>query len=142
MQLRSATVSGLVSIEELLREGSLPTAGVAEHLANFIVADDVENVIGCGGIEYHGDFALIRSIAVASHMRGSGIGNAIVSLLLAECTRRAVQAVALRTMTTDSYFARHGFSRVAVDDVPGPLLSSAQFTGVCPASAIVMLKRL
>lgn len=140
MQLRAAAVSDLISIESLLRVSDLPVAGVAEHLPNFIVAVDAQGVIACGGIEYYGNFALIRSIAVAAQARGGGLGKAIVSRLLTECLSRAVEAVALRTTTAESYFSRQGFVRIELGDVPGPLLSSGQFAGVCPASAIVMLK--
>ncbi|MGT0249294.1 arsenic resistance N-acetyltransferase ArsN2 [Burkholderia pyrrocinia] len=140
MQLRTAAPSDLVSIEALLRASDLPVAGVAEHLSNFTVAVDDRTVIACGGIEHYGNFALIRSIAVAAQARGGGLGKTIVSRLLAECRSRAVEAVALRTTTAERYFARQGFVRITLGDVPGPLLSSGQFAGVCPASAAIMLK--
>lgn len=140
MSLRAAVVSDLASIEALLRASDLPVAGVAEHLPNFMVAVDAQGIVACGGIEYHGNFALIRSIAVAAQARGGGLGKTIVSRLLAACLGRAVEAVALRTTTAERYFARQGFVRIALSDVPGPLLSSGQFAGVCPASATVMLK--
>ncbi|AKM02558.1 arsenic resistance N-acetyltransferase ArsN2 [Burkholderia pyrrocinia] len=142
MQLRAAAVSDLIPIESLLRASDLPVAGVAEYLPNFIVAVDARSVIACGGIEYHGNFALIRSIAVAAQARGRGLGKTIVSRLLAECRGRAIEAVALRTTTAENYFAGQGFVRVTFGDVPRPLLSSGQFAGVCPASATVMLKVL
>ena len=142
MQLRSAGLSDLASIEALLRVSDLPTAGVEEHLGNFIVAVEHSAVVACGGVEYHGKYALIRSVAVAEHARGSGLGKAIVSRLLTECRSRAVQSAALLTTTAERYFAEHGFVRVARDEAPYPLLASSQFQGVCPGSAIVMLKVL
>ncbi|WGY70482.1 GNAT family N-acetyltransferase [Burkholderia cepacia] len=141
MQLRAAAVSNLTSIEALLRASDLPVAGVADHLPNFIVAVDADGMTACGGIEYHGNFALIRSIAVAEGARGNGLGKAVVSRLLDACRGRAVEAIVLRTTTAETYFARLGFVRIALGDVPGPLLSSGQFAGVCPASATVMLLR-
>ncbi|WP_244137240.1 arsenic resistance N-acetyltransferase ArsN2 [Burkholderia pyrrocinia] len=140
MQLRAAAASDRVSIEALLRASDLPVAGVADHLPNFTVAVDARTIIACGGIEHYGNFALIRSIAVAAQARGGGLGKTIVSRLLAECRSRAVEAVALRTTTAERYFARQGFVRIMLSDVPGPLLSSGQFAGVCPASAAIMLK--
>ncbi|KVG39711.1 GCN5 family acetyltransferase [Burkholderia ubonensis] len=139
MQFRSAAVSDLVSIEALLRASGLPTAGVAEHLTNFIVATDAENVVGCGGLEYHGDFALIRSIAVASEAKGNGLGKSIISRLLAECRARSVRSIGLLTTTAEDYFAGLGFVVIARKDVPGPLLASSQFQGVCPDAATTML---
>lgn len=142
MQLRSANASDLASIEALLQASGLPIAGVVEHLANFVVAMEYPNAVACGGIEYHGEFALVRSIAVAEPARGSGLGKAILSHLLSECRTHAVRAVALLTTTAESYFADNGFVRVSRDEVPHPLLESGQFQGVCPASATTMLLAL
>ncbi len=139
MHLRSATVSDLTSIEELLRVCSLPTAGIAEHLTHFIVADDSRGLLACGGIEYYERYALIRSIAVAERARSAGLGKAIVSRLLAECRTRAVQSIGLLTTTAEDYFAAQGFVSVARSDVPDALLASSQFQGVCPGSATAML---
>lgn len=142
MNLRSAAVSDLASIEALLRVSGLPTMGVAEHLAQFIVAVESSGVVACGGIEYHGSFALIRSVAVAKHARGSGLGKTIVSHLLTACRTHAVQSVGLLTTTAENYFAAHGFVRVTRNEMPQPLLASSQFQGVCPGSAAAMLKAL
>ncbi|HHY6927878.1 TPA: arsenic resistance N-acetyltransferase ArsN2 [Burkholderia ambifaria] len=139
MHLRSAALSDLPSIEALLRASNLPTAGVAEHLGNFVVLADSLDVMGCGGIEYHGDFALIRSVAVVSHAHGNGFGSAIVERLIAACRARSVRSIGLLTTTAEDYFAGFGFVPVAREDVPGPLLASSQFRGVCPEAAIAML---
>ena len=139
MHIRSANASDLASIEALLQTNGLPAAGVAEHLANFAVAEEYPDVVACGGIEYHGEFALIRSIAVAEHVRGSGLGRAILSHLLSECRTHMVRSVTLLTTTAESYFANNGFVRVSRNEVPRPLLASSQFQGVCPASATAML---
>ncbi|TGN94144.1 GNAT family N-acetyltransferase [Burkholderia sp. USMB20] len=139
MQLRSAALSDLAAIEALLRASNLPTAGVAEHLENFIVLADPPALTGCGGMEYHGDFVLIRSIAVAPRAQGSGVGRAIVARLIATCRARSVHAIGLLTTTAEDYFAGFGFVRVAREDVPRPLLASSQFQGVCPDAATAML---
>ncbi|MCI3973873.1 MULTISPECIES: arsenic resistance N-acetyltransferase ArsN2 [Burkholderia] len=115
---------------------------ISVSLTNFVVVVNSQGLVACGGIEFHGNFALIRSIAVAEQARGAGVGKAIVSRLLAQCRSRAVEAVALLTTTAEDYFAKEGFMRVARNDVPHLLLASSQFQGVCPGSATVMLKVL
>ncbi|NIF43939.1 GNAT family N-acetyltransferase [Burkholderia sp. Tr-862] len=139
MQLRSAALSDLASIEALLRASNLPTAGVAEHLGNFVVLANPPDLIGCGGIEYHEDCALIRSVAIVSHARGNDLGSAIVERLIAACRARSVRSIGLLTTTAEDYFAGFGFVPVARQDVPGPLLASSQFRGVCPQTATAML---
>nr|WP_230957362.1 GNAT family N-acetyltransferase [Burkholderia territorii] len=100
---------------------------------------DPHGVSGCGGLEYHGDFALVRSIAVAPAARGHGVGRAIVARLIATCRARQVHSIGLLTTTAEDYFAGFGFVRVARDDVPRPLLASSQFQRVCPDTATAML---
>ncbi|KWF81010.1 GCN5 family acetyltransferase [Burkholderia diffusa] len=139
MQLRSAVSSDLAAIEALLRASNLPVAGVAEHLEHFVVRVDPLGLSGCGGLEYHGDFALIRSIAVAPATQGNGVGRAIVARLIATCRARSVRSIGLLTTTAEDYFAGFGFVRVTRDDVPRPLLASSQFQRVCPDTATAML---
>lgn len=142
MHLRSAVASDLAAIEALLEANNLPTDGVAAHLTDFVVGVGPRGTAACGGVEYYADFALMRSIAVARGARGAGLGKAIVAYLLAECRTRAIQSVALLTTTAEHYFVDQGFVPVARDEVPRPLLASGQFRGLCPASAITMLKVL
>lgn len=142
MHLRSAVASDLPAIQALLEAEDLPTIGVAEHLAEFVVGKESSGIIACGGVEYYADLALLRSIVVARNARGAGLGKTIVDHLLAECRTRGIRSVALLTTTAEHYFAGHGFAAVARDEVPQPLLASSQFRGVCPESAVSMLKVL
>jgi amino-acid N-acetyltransferase len=137
--IRQAIESDLTSIEALLRASGLPTEGVAVYLPHFVVADAASGIVGCGGIEFHGCHALIRSIAVVEHARRAGVGRMLVARLLAACRERAVRSVGLLTTTAEDYFAGQGFVRIAREDVPAPLLASSQFQGVCPGSAVAML---
>lgn len=137
--VRQATESDLASIEALLRASGLPTEGVVLCLPHFVVADAASGIVGCGGIEFHGRHALVRSIAVVEHARRAGVGRMLVARLLAQCRARAVRSIGLLTTTAEDYFAGHGFVRIARKDVPEPLLASSQFQGVCPGSAVAML---
>ncbi|MDN7874947.1 arsenic resistance N-acetyltransferase ArsN2 [Burkholderia aenigmatica] len=139
MEIRPATVDDLASIEALLHQCGLPVIGVSDHLQNFVVAMDGSTMCGCGGIERYDDAALLRSIAVAEHARDAGLGQRIVSRLVAACHLLQVQSLVLLTTTAEDYFARLGFVCVARDDVPHLVRTSSQFQGVCPGSAVSML---
>ena len=54
----------------------------------------------------------------------------------------AVPAPFLLTTTAGSIFRRFGFERIARAEVPAGVQRSAEFTSACPASAVVMRKRL
>ena len=142
MEIRPATVDDLASLEALLCQCGLPVVGVSDHLQNFMVAIENSTVCGCGGVEHYGDAALLRSIAVAEHARDSGLGQSIVSQLVATCHARHVRALVFLTTTAEAYFTRHGFVRIARGDVPPLVLASSQFQGVCTGSAVSMLRVL
>ncbi|MGU3777940.1 arsenic resistance N-acetyltransferase ArsN2 [Burkholderia metallica] len=142
MDIRPATVDDLAPIETLLRQCSLPVVGVSDHLHNFVVAMEGSTMCGCGGLEHYGDAALLRSVAVAKHARDSGLGQRIVSRLVAACHSLQVRLLVLLTTTAEHYFTVQGFVRVARDDVPPLVLASSQFQGVCPGSAVSMVRIL
>ncbi|MBU9512553.1 arsenic resistance N-acetyltransferase ArsN2 [Burkholderia multivorans] len=142
MDIRPATVADLASIERLLLQCDLPIIGASDHLHNFVVAIDGSTMCGCGGVEHYGEAALLRSIAVAEHVRDAGLGRAIVSQLIARSRAWNVRSMVLLTTTAAGYFAHLGFERITRDQVPASVLVSSQFQGACPTSAGAMLKEL
>jgi amino-acid N-acetyltransferase len=55
---------------------------------------------------------------------------------------RPEEALYLLTTTAEGYFPKLGFERISRGDVPASIQASVEFTSACPASAIVMCKRL
>lgn len=136
--LRQATPADWPAIETLLQAHGLPTAGAQDHLATFVIAQSGPDIVGCAGVEPHGDVALLRSVAVAPGRHRQGIGRTMVSLVLEEARRRNFKAVYLLTTTARDYFAGHGFALVDRAAAPAALHRSAEFRGACPASADLM----
>lgn len=135
---RPATVADWVAIERLLRECDLPIAGARDHLASFLVFDRANELSGCAGLEHYGEIGLLRSVAIAPHMRRQGLAEALVRAQLAVAAARGMHSVYLLTTTAHDYFARLGFVDVPRDDAPQVLQGSAEFRGACPASATLM----
>ena len=142
MNVRLAVSHDAPAVTALLEQAALPTVGVAEHLHEFVVAEDDEGVVGVIGRETYGDVALLRSAVVHERARGSGIGAQLVHALEAAAREAQVRALVLLTTTADQWFPRFGYEVITRDAVPDALLASAEFRGACPASAIVMRKRL
>ena len=140
-RLRRASADDLGVIRELLTSAGLPLAGVAEHVADFIVAGD-ERLVACAAIERYGSAGLLRSVAVTARSRGTGIGRALVTACLAKARNQGVAQVVLLTETAEDYFARLEFSRIARDEVPEAVRASAEFRGACPESAVAMIREL
>jgi arsenate reductase len=126
-----------------LREAGLPTGDLAEPGRRFFAYDALDGTrLGYGGIEPLGADALLRSLVVLPAARRQGAGAGIVALL----QRQAFDAGARRAwvLTTDAaaYFERAGYQPVASDAAPAAVLATRQATGLCPASAVLLQRKL
>ena len=140
--LRPARDADWDAIRALLEANALPLAGAREHLAHFVVADRDGAVLGCAAIERHGDAALLRSVAVAPGSQGHGVGERLVRALLADAPGQGMHALYLLTTTAAGWFPRFGFAPVPREAAPPALRASAEFQGACPASAVLMARRV
>lgn len=98
--------------------------------------------VGAAGLEVYGDAALLRSAVVDASRRGGGLGNGLVSALLAHAGSRGVREIYLLTTTAEDYFPRFGFTRVGREAVSPAVRASEEFRGACPDSAVAMRKVL
>lgn len=138
MALRPAAPSDWPAIEKLLSTAELPLDGARDHIDHFFVGQ-IDGELKCaGGLEVYGAAALLRSIAVASDVRGRGCGRQLVDRLTQECEQLGVTSLYLLTTTAQSYFSRMGFAVVDRAEIPTPLRRSREFQGACPASATAM----
>src|SRR5688572_26330110 len=143
--LRAATGDDLPAIERLLVSSGLPTAGVAEALASFVVAESGQGkrIVGVIGLELCCDeYALLRSAAVEPDWRGTGLGRRLVMHLIADAESRGIKALYLLTTTAERYFPSFGFVPTTRDAVPHEVKQSVEFREACPASATVMALEL
>lgn len=140
--LRSARPADQGAIETLLSRLELPTAGVAEWLDRFLVAEHEGAIVGAAGVELYGDGALLRSVAVDPAWRGSGVARALVDRALDVAQTAGAREIFLLTTTAEHYFPRLGFACISRDDVPAPVQTSVEFRGACPASAVAMRRTL
>jgi amino-acid N-acetyltransferase len=142
LRIRSAVPADLARIEALLGDNGLPLAGVRESLDSFVVAESAGALVGVGGLQLCCDDALLRSVAVAQHARGSGVGRAIVTRLIADAEARGLRGLYLLTETAERYFPSFGFTKITRADVPAPVQATEEFTSACPQSATVMARTL
>jgi len=137
--LRPAHAGDLRAVHALLRSCRLPAEMSHEQLAgSYVVAEMERELVGVAGVEQHGSHGLLRSVAVPPHLRGSGIGAALVADRIAWTGARGMASLYLLTMDAEGYFARHGFVRADRASAPAEIKTSSQFTQLCPASAVLM----
>ena len=139
--IEPARPSDASAVLSLLAACGLPELGVTEHLGTAVVARDASRVLGCAALEMYDDGALLRSVAVHASVRGTGLGQQLVSAALALADDRQAKAVYLLTTTAGGFFPRFGFERITRSDVPAGVRQSAEFQGCCCATALVMRRR-
>jgi amino-acid N-acetyltransferase len=140
--LRNAEAADLPAVLSLLSRADLPSAGVAEALPHFVIAESEGELVGVAGLEVYSESALLRSVAVEPSWRGSGVGRTLIERALSVTRERGIDDVFLLTTTAEHYFPRFGFACVSRDSVSPALQASAEFQGACPASAVLMRKSL
>jgi amino-acid N-acetyltransferase len=140
--LRTATDQDAKSIHSLLERSGLPTADLESARPEFVVACDGPRVVGAGGLQRFGSIALLRSVAVEFHWRGSGVGRLIVWELERRAGAAGVTELVLLTQTAKSFFERQGYRVIERQSVSRDVQGSDEFRSLCPATAICMSKAL
>jgi amino-acid N-acetyltransferase len=137
-----ANVHDLPAAHDLLERLHLPLAGVDEHVQTLIVARDGSHVVGTAAVELYPDGALLRSVAVDPSRQGRRLGHQLTEAALNLARAHGADTVFLLTTTAERFFPRFGFEPITRDDVPASVQDSVEFQSACPASAIVMRRRL
>lgn len=142
IEIAPAQAADLPALRALLTYCGLPTAGVDAHLGTMLVARDGQHLVGSAGLECYGTVALLRSVAVAPHLRGQRLGEQLVLAALDLVGERGIDAVYLLTETAQDFFPRFGFITIERSEVPPALHESAEWTTACASTAQAMAKRL
>jgi amino-acid N-acetyltransferase len=142
MVIEPATSHDLPRVRALLEQHHLPLDGVDELGETTIVARDTTHIVGVAALELYADGALLRSVAVDPDAQGQRVGHRLTEAALEMAHRHGAGTVFLLTTTAERFFPKFGFERIARDDVPASVQASIEFRSACPASAVVMRKRL
>ena len=126
-----------------LAKAKLPTEDIeapGRLFWRFETRDEVP--VGFGGLEVHGEDALLRSLVTLPPVRSRGVGTAMVAALEFEARLHGCRSLWLITTTAADFFARLGYARCERVVVPPAIRETAEFSTLCPAGAEVLMKRL
>jgi amino-acid N-acetyltransferase len=141
VSVEPAAASDLETIKALLQMAQLPTDDVTDALlSTFLVAREAGGIVGVIGIERHGTAALLRSLAVRESERGKGLGAKLLDAAESLARRSSIRSLYLLTTTAADFFAAHGYRRLAREEAPAEIRTTSQFSTLCPASAVLMVK--
>ena len=139
-RFEAATSASLGAVLRLLSDSGLPVADVETHIDAYTLATSEGNLVGTAGLEIHGTLALLRSLCVAPSHRSRGIAAALVASVESRAALEGVRELYLLTTEAMGYFANLGFVPVPREQVPPEIRRTAQFSSLCPSSAVCMRK--
>jgi amino-acid N-acetyltransferase len=145
-EIKSTMIQDQIALEKiqaLLKKSKLPYQDVKLDGGIMVAYHGNENaLIGSGGLEFYGQYALLRSVAVEDTHQGKSIGKHIIDDLIERARTQGVEAIYLLTETAHAYFLKKGFQDIHRDHVPQEVKASTEFTSACPASAACMMYQL
>ena len=141
MKIERAEQKDFAGIARLLVEANLPADDLSTaSLEYFLVMRDESGVRGAVGLERDGDVALLRSLVVEPDLRGQGLGAALAHSAEALANESGIATLCLLTTSADGFFSSRGYRTIHRDAAPAAIKRSAQYSSLCPSTAVVMVK--
>jgi amino-acid N-acetyltransferase len=131
------------AVKTLLADAQLPAADITDaHLEHFFGCGTDGELQGVVGLELYLPVALLRSLAVAAHAQGRGVGSALLAQAERHAHGRGVREIYLLTTTAARFFERAGYERIAREEAPPAIAQTAEFSSLCPVSSVLLRKQL
>ena len=124
----------------LLKESKLDVSDLKQANIRLFRLEENGETIGVGGLEIFSDQALLRSIAIRKEFQGKGLGKELVEQIESAAKESGISALYLLTNTAADFFKSIGYQTIQRDDFAEQLKQTSQFSGLCPISAICMMK--
>jgi len=142
MNFKELSLEEFDSVTGLLQEANLQYSDLKQPHVRLFRFDENGKTIGVGGLEIFGNLALLRSVAVSQELQGTGLGSEVVSQIEHISKVSGISSLYLLTTTASRFFKSRGYQLIHRDEFPEELKQTAQFSGLCPVSAICMKKVL
>jgi amino-acid N-acetyltransferase len=124
---------------KMLEGEGLPTEDLAgDSKCYFGHRDARGDLVAAGGLELCGSNAILRSCVVAPDQKGQGLGGQLIEAIINAARQRQLGQLFLLTETASGFFLKYGFQETDRDSVPDEIAVSAQFSEICPQSAVAM----
>ena len=125
----------------ILQQQKLPTSDIDDDKLLYLLMNG-ERVIGTAGLEIFDDCALLRSVTVIKEEQGKGYGKVVNEEIEKYAKESGINCLYLLTTTAKDFFDKQGYCVIKRDESPAALQQTAEFTSLCPSSAVVMKKKI
>ncbi|MBK4720220.1 GNAT family N-acetyltransferase [Azospirillum sp. YIM DDC1] len=136
------TMDGLPALAALLASAGLPNEDIATAGRCFWRLDGPDGLVGYGGLEVYERDGLLRSVVVLPERRRKGNGRMVAEAICHEAVMLGLNRLWLLTTDAAGLFERIGFEWAERSEAPPGIRASAQFAGLCPASAVCLRRDL
>ncbi len=127
--LRRARADEIEAVIAVIVAEGMPAMELERWIEQFWVLDDGGTLLGCAGVENYGEAAVLRSVAVAQPLRGTGWGVRLVERSLEYAKGLGAKRCYLFTMTAEDFFPRFGFERCSLEDFEPSVRECWQYRG-------------
>jgi amino-acid N-acetyltransferase len=94
------------AFRRLLKSSGLPADDLNYQKDLLVGYYEGNDLVGTGGLEVYGDYALLRSLSVKMGIRGKSVGSAITEFLLTEARKKKLKGIYLLTETAHGFFLK------------------------------------
>jgi amino-acid N-acetyltransferase len=142
IRMRQLSSAEIPELSRFLSEARLPVEDLTFPDRMFFRFDRAGELLGFGGIEGNGRDRLLRSLILVESRRGRGDGRRVLAMLEHVALTDGVRRLHLLTDTASMFFSANGYRAAPRSEAPETISSSDEFTSLCPASAVYMVKDL
>ena len=140
--IQQATDKDLEAIKKLLDDNNLPTTDIHQDNIQLFIGLMDDKIMSVIGLEKYENVALLRSFAVSDLFRNQQVGTRLIRQIFDLCASEHIDNLFLLTTTAEKYFLKFGFLKTERIEAPDILKQTREFKDICPASAVLMYKKL
>ncbi|MGT2508790.1 GNAT family N-acetyltransferase [Cupriavidus basilensis] len=134
ISIRAAVTGQAPQIISILEQCGLDASALNLFATTFHIAVTESLIVGCAGVERHGDTAIIGPVAVLADYRDRGIASSLVQAALMRARAGGCRQAVMLAMRFATYFSRHGFY---LDAAPRATGRGTSVTGISMAGQSV-----
>jgi len=140
--IKELSRSSLSPAQNLLANAGLAYSDLIESRVNLFGIFKNKRFVAVGGFEIFPDCAFLRSVAVHPQWQKQGLGQQMVRHLENILKTKNIQHLYLLTFSAQHFFEKLGWEIIDRHKVPQSIRQTTQFSGLCPATAIAMYKKI